>query len=157
MIFNRTYRFKAPLPMDQVRQRLLDNQHLKVHHLDFEIIEKDNMVRVIPHAENLDSIKTLPITHVSFNGDGDSGTRVILKSKPRRIDAGGPYLIILFCLFCVIGASIFYFVNPNEYSWPSLVMIGIGILIFIIFWINMEIGYFDYTRKIRNAIQKLTR
>ena len=156
MIFNRTYRFKAPHSIDELKQRLLNNQHLQVHHLDFEIFEKDSMLKVIPHAENLTAVKTLPITHIGFLGDGDVGTKIVLKSKPRKIDVGGPYLIVIFCIFCIVGASIFYFLDPDEYSWPSIVMVGIGVLIFIIFWINMEIGYFDYVRKIRNAVRRMT-
>jgi len=151
MIFQRTYRYNTPLSIDDIKQRLL-GKHIQVHHLDFEILEKEQMLKIIPHAEDDNSIKTLPITHVEMQGKG-SGTRVIVTSKPRRIDAGGPYLIVIFCLFCILGASVFYLLNPSESYWPPLAMIGVGLLIFIIFWIRMEAGYFDYTRKIRDFVK----
>ena len=152
MIFKRTSRLKTPLSLDEVRDRLSRKQ-FKVHDMDFEIAEKERMLKIIPHAEHIQSIKTLPITHVDVQGNGPTGSRIVLTSKPRRIDVGGPYLIVIFCLFCIVGASIFYFINPDESFMPPLTMAGVGILIFIVFWIRMESGYFDYVRKIREYIK----
>lgn len=152
MIFKRTYRYNTALSVEDIKKRLL-GKHIQVHHLDFEILEKEHMLKIIPHAEEVSSIKTLPITHVEFHGLGNSGTKVTLTSKPRKIDVGGPYLIVIFCLFCIIGASAFYIMNPTESFLPSLAMIGVGVLIFIIFWLRMESGYFDYTRKIRDFVK----
>ncbi|WP_146146841.1 hypothetical protein [Taibaiella chishuiensis] len=111
------------------------------------------MLKIIPHAEDTNAVKTLPITHVEMQGAGSAGTRITLTSKPRRIDIGGPYLIVIFCLFCIVGASVLYLMNPLESQWPSISMIGIGLVIFIIFWLRMEAGYFDYTRKIRDYVK----
>lgn len=152
MIFKRTSRLKTTLSLDEVKDRLSRKQ-FKVHDMDFEIAEKERMLKVIPHAEHIQSIKTLPITHVDVQGNGATGSRIVLTSKPRRIDVGGPYLIVIFCLFCIVGASIFYFINPDESFMPPLTMAGVGILIFIVFWIRMESGYFDYVRKIREYIK----
>ena len=152
MIFNRTYRYNTPLSAEDIKQRLI-GKHIQVHHLDFEITEKEAMLRIIPHAEEASGIKTLPITHVEMKAAGNAGTRVTLSSKPRRIDVGGPYLIVIFCLFCVLGASGFYLINPRESYWPPLAMVGVGLLIFIVFWVKMEAGYFDYTRKIRDFVK----
>lgn len=153
MIFNRTYRYNTQLSMEDIKQRLL-GQHIQVHHLDFEITEKEKMLKIIPHAEDAVGIKTLPITHVEMQGLGSAGTKVIVSSKPRRIDVGGPYLIVIFCLFCILGASGFYIINPNESYWPSLAMAGVGVIMFIVFWLRMEAGYFDYTRKIRDFVKQ---
>lgn len=152
MIFNRTYRYNTPLSMEDIKKRLL-GQHIQVHHMDFEITEKEKMLKIIPHAEEANGIKTLPITHIEMQGMGTSGTKVIVSSKPRRIDVGGPYLIVIFCLFCILGASGFYIINPRESYWPSLAMVAVGVIIFIIFWLRMEAGYFDYTRKIRDFVK----
>jgi hypothetical protein len=153
MIFNRTYRYSTPLSKEDIKQRLL-GKHLQVHQLDFEVLEKEEMLKIIPHAEEVSSIKTLPITHVEMQANSASGTKIIVTSKPRKIDVGGPYLIVIFCLFCIIGASGFYLMNPAESFLPSLVMLSAGLLIFIIFWLRMEAGYFDYTRKIRDFIKQ---
>lgn len=153
MIFQRTYRYKTPLSEQDIRQRLL-GKHIQVHHLDFEILEKEQMLKIIPHAEDTNGIKTLPITHVEMQGMGNSGTKVIVTSKPRKIDVGGPYLILIFCLFCVVGASVIYIVNPNESYLTPLSLIAVGLLVFVIFWLRMEAGYFDYTRKIRDFVKQ---
>ncbi len=153
MIFKRTYRYNTPLSIEDVRQRLI-GKHLEVHQLDFEVLEKDKMLKIIPHAEEVSAIKTLPITHLEMQGHGSNGTKITLTSKPRKIDVGGPYLIIIFCLFCILGASAFYLLYPSENYLPSLVMVAIGLVVFVIFWLRMEAGYFDYTRKIRNFVKQ---
>ena len=154
MIFNRTYRLQSPLSIDALKDRL-NLKKLTVHNLDFEISEKENVLKIIPRAENSEGLKTLPITHIGFSGNGSKGTNISLKSKPRRVDVGGPYLIVIFCLFCIVGAGLFYLINSKEYAFPSLAMVSVGLIIFIVFWIKMESGYFDYTRKIRNEIKSL--
>ncbi len=111
MIFKRTYRYNSPLQAEDIRQRLI-GKHIQVHHLDFEILEREKMLKIIPHAEDTNAVKTLPITHVEMQGAGSSGTKITLTSKPRRIDIGGPYLIVIFCLFCIVGASVLYLMNP---------------------------------------------
>lgn len=151
MIFNRTYRYSSALTAEAIKSRLVGS-HLQVHHMDFEVLEKENMLRIIPHAEEANGVKTLPITHVEFNGTGNN-TKVVISSKPRRIDIGGPYLIVIFCLFAITGGSILYFVNENESIWPPLSMMIAGLFVFIVFWLRMETGYFDYVRKIRNHVK----
>lgn len=154
MIFQRRYRIQSALNPTTLRDRL-NLQTLKIHNLNFEITERDNVLKVIPQAQNVDGVKTLPITHIKMKSNGSNGTKVLLTSKPRRIDIGGPYLIIIFCVFLIVGAGIFYLLNPQESLMASWVMGGVGLLIFIFFWIKMEMGYFDYTRKIRNGVQNL--
>lgn len=151
MIFNRTYRFRTNLSIAEIKDRLL-NQHVKVHNMDFEVSEKQQMIKVIPHAEHIEGIKTLPITHIEMQGLGDGNTKIKLMAKPRKIDVGGPYMIIIFCVFCVIGAGLFYLLNRSDSLMASLVMIGIALVIFIVFWFRMESGYFDYVRKIKKFI-----
>lgn len=154
MIFDRTYRLQSPLSITALKDRL-NLKKLTVHKLDFVISEKENVLKIIPHAEDSDNLRTLPITHINFSGNGSQGTKISLKSKPRRVDVGGPYLIVIFCLFCIVGAGLFYLINSKEYAFPSLAMVCVGLFIFIIFWIKMESGYFDYTRKIRNEVKAL--
>ena len=61
MVFSRTYRYNSNLSAEDIRRRLT-GQHMKVHNLDFEVSEKGQMLRIIPHAEDVESVKTLPIT-----------------------------------------------------------------------------------------------
>jgi hypothetical protein len=153
MVFSRTYRYLSTLSADDIRRRLT-GQHMKVHNLDFEVTEKGQMLRIIPHAEEVESVKTLPITHVDFRGRGNK-TQVVISAKMRRIDRGGPMLVVIFCLFLIIAGIIAFLVGRNaEYSMYAYVLLGIGAFIFLIFWMRMETGYFDYVRKIRNHIKQ---
>src|ERR1044071_5871088 len=90
MIFSRTYRYNSSMPAEAIKGRLI-GKHVKVHNMDFEVSEKDRMLRIIPHAEQETNIKTLPITHVELKGKGDK-TQVVINSKMRKIDSGGPML-----------------------------------------------------------------
>jgi len=152
MIFSRTYRYHSSRPADDIRDRLV-GQHVKVHNMDFEVSEKDLMLRIIPHAEQETNIKTLPITHIELKGKGDK-TQVVISSKMRKIDSGGPMLIVIFCSFMLVAAVAFLLVGSKEYMSFTYTLGGISLLIFVVFWMRMEAGYFDYVRKIRDYIKK---
>jgi hypothetical protein len=152
MIFSRTYRYQSNMQESDIKGRLL-GKHVTVHNLDFEVFEKDNMLRIIPHAEQETNIKTLPITHIEFKGKGDK-TQVVISSKIRKIDSGGPTLIMIFCSFMVIGAILFLVFGQHEYVAYTYTLFGIAALMFGVFWMRMESGYFDYVRKIRDYVRK---
>lgn len=152
MLFSRTYRYQTAVPAEDIKSRLLGN-HVKVHNLDFEVFEKDRTLKIIPHAEQVESIKTLPITHVEFKGSGPK-TQVVISSKMRKIDQGGPYLIVFFCLFMLLAALFSFVRGGAEYSIYTYSLLGIAVLISLVFWMRMEAGYFDYVRKIRDYIKK---
>lgn len=151
MMFNRTYRFSSSHNAAQIRENLI-GQHMTIHHLDFEIQERDRMIKIIPHAENVEELKTLPITHVELQ-ETSNGTNVKVKSHPRRIDVGGPNLIIVFCIFALLVGALLYFLRPHDSPFPPLAIASVGVLVFIIFWIRMEAGYFDYVRKIKKFVK----
>ena len=151
MIFTRTYRYQSSMPVDEIKNRLR-GKHVTVHNLDFEVSEKDRMLRIIPHAEQITAIKTLPITHIEFKDKGDK-TQIVISSKMRKIDSGGPAVVIFFCSFMLIGALCFFLFGKEEYSTFTYTLLSIGVLIFIVFWMRMEAGYFDYVRKLRDYIK----
>lgn len=151
MIFSRTYRLTSSMKAEDIKGRLL-GKHLQVHKLDFEVSEKDRMLKIIPHAEKVTDIKTLPITHIEFKGNGDK-TQVLVSSKMRKIDSGGPTLIVIFCFFLVAAGVIAYMANPGN-SHISFTLGGTGLAIFFIFWMRMQTGYFDYIRKIKDFIKQ---
>lgn len=150
MIFSRTYRYNSSLRPDDIKGRLI-GKHVKVHNLDFEVYETDKVIRIIPHAEQETDIKTLPITHIELNNSGDK-TQIRINSKMRKIDSGGPMLIVIFCAFLLIAASISFVVGKDMAIYTYLFG-GIGVAIFLIFWMRMERGYFDYVRKIRDYVK----
>lgn len=152
MLFSRTYRYQSAMPIEDIKSRLL-GKHMKVHDMDFEVFEKDLMLRIIPHAEQDNSIKTLPITHVELKGKGNK-TQVVISSKMRKIDSGGPLLIVIFCTFMLVAALLFFLFGEQEYLSFTYTLLGISVLIFIVFWMRMETGYFDYIRKIRDHIKQ---
>jgi hypothetical protein len=152
MIFSRTYRYVSSISEEDIKGRLL-GKHMKVHDLDFEVSEKGKMLKIIPHAEQVTDIKTLPITHVEFKGKGGK-THIVLNSKMRKIDSGGPMLIMVFVSFMVIAALLLMFFGGNQYNTYTYTLGIIGLVIFAIFWTRMERGYFDYVRKIRDFVKK---
>ncbi|WP_123985443.1 hypothetical protein [Taibaiella soli] len=151
MLFSRTYRYQSTASMEDIKDRLL-GKHVKVHNLDFEVLEKDRQLKIIPHAEAVETIKTLPITHVDFVGKGQK-TQVVISSKMRKIDSGGPMLVVLFCAFMLTAAIVSLVVGKEEYMSFTYALLGVSVVIFLIFWMRMESGYFDYVRKIRDYIK----
>lgn len=151
MIFKRTYRIPSSKSVDQIKQSLLGGS-VDVHHLNFEIVDKENMLKIIPHAENDEKLRILPITHLEFENRGN-GTEIKMSSKPRRIDIGGPYLLLVFCIFCVVCGLWLFYAKRDTMMFASLGMVGVGLLVFIIFWIKMQSGYFDYIRKLKTFVK----
>lgn len=152
MLFSRTYKYQSSLGADAIKAKLL-GKHLKIHNMDFEVSEKEQMVKIIPHAEDVEKVKTLPITHVEFIGSGSS-SQVKITSKMRKIDKGGPMLIVMFCVFMLLMALFFFSMGTAEYQRYGLWLSGISVVVFALFWMRMESGYFDYVRKIRDYIKK---
>lgn len=152
MLFSRTYKYHSPKTVDDIKTQL-SGQRLKVHDMDFEISEKDNMLRIIPHAEQETVIRTLPITHVELLGKNGK-TEIKISSKMRKIDSGGPLLIIIFCLFLLVSAFLTIVFGGEEYRNYTYILLGISFFIFTVFWLRMESGYFDYVRKIRNHVKQ---
>jgi hypothetical protein len=149
MFFTRTQSFNSSLAKEDFRNRLIGD-HVKIHDLDFEVTEKDHLLRIIPHAEQVNAIKTLPITHVDVKQSGNK-TNVVVTSKMRKFDAGGPMLVVLFCTFLFLASIVLLYVGGE----PSITytLLSISILIFTVFWVRMEMGYFDYVRKIRAHVK----
>ena len=149
MFFTRTHKFQSPVGREELKNRLI-GKHVRIHNLDFEVFEQHSELRIIPHAERVNSIKTLPITHVQLREKGN-GTEVVITSKMRKIDAGGPQLILIFCAFLLIASGILWYVGGEKTI--TYTMLSIGILIFVAFLFRMQMGYFDYVRKVRGYVR----
>lgn len=151
MLFSRTYKYQSNMEIGDIKSNLL-GKHVKVHNLDFEVLERDKMLKIIPHAEQNDNLKTLPITHIEFNGKG-STTQVIVSSKMRKIDKGGPLIVITFCAFMLIAAILFMVLGKSDYEYFTYALLGLSVGMFALLWIRLESGYFDYIRKIRDYVK----
>lgn len=154
MIFSRTYKYVSTASEQDIKGRLL-GKHMQVHNMDFEVSEKGRMLKIIPHAEQTTAIKTLPITHVEFDGSGEK-TKVKISTKMRKIDSGGPVLIMVFVTFLVLASLLLFIFGGDKYLTYTYTLGALGLLIFAIFWTRMQTGYFDYVRKIRDFIKKQT-
>ncbi len=149
MLFTRTQRYHSSIPKEVFISRLIGN-HVRIHNLDFEVFEKGNSLRIIPHAEQVDSIKTLPITHIDLKNEGDK-TDVVITSNMRKLDSGGPLLIVIFCTFLLLASFILLYVGGQLQITYSL--LGMSAFIFTVFYVRMQMGYFDYVRKIRDHVK----
>lgn len=148
MFFTRTHKFSSSAPKEELWFRLA-GKHVQIHNLDFEIFEKDESMRIIPHAEQIKDIKTLPITYVNFR-ERNNRTEVVVTSKMRTFDAGGPILILIFCGFLFLASIAFYLLRELNITYSLLIS---GIVIFSIFWVRLQMGYFDYIRKIQAYVK----
>jgi cell division protein FtsL len=151
MLFSRTYKYQSNMEIGDIKSKLL-GKHVTVHNLDFEVFEKDRMLKIIPHDEQNDSFKTLPITHIEFNGKGNA-TQVIVSSKMRKIDKGGPLIVMTFCVFMLVAAILFMVLGKSDYEYFTYVLLGLSLGMFALLWIRLESGYFDYIRKLRDYIK----
>lgn len=152
MIFRRYYTIQSTKNTEELRNSLV-GQHLKVHVLDFEVKELNGDVKIIPHAEDEDHIYTLPITRLRF-GKNNKGTTIKMVSKPRRIDIGGPYLVMFFVIFSLLAGIMIFMFGQGKYNNTGYILLGLSVLVFALLWFRLEMGYFDYIRKIRNWVKE---
>ena len=135
----------------ELQKRLLGS-HVRIHNLDFEILEQDSTILIMPHPEQEESIKTLPITDVDIREEG-SQTKVTLTSKMRPADSGGPNLILIFCFFLFMAAFILHMVDKNGDWTVTYILLGIDVLIFTTFVYRLRTGYFDYVQKVQRYVK----
>jgi hypothetical protein len=152
MIFNRSYNFKSSKTIAAIKQ-CIAGSHLKVHSFDFEGIEVNNVLKIIPHAENSEGITTLPITNIHLS-EKNNKTSVHIETHPRRIDIGGPYILVVLCLALFFAGFFIGLYGGIDQTTTSKIMMGIGLGVFVLFWIKMELGYFDYVRKIKAWVKQ---
>jgi hypothetical protein len=150
MFFTKTHKYHFSIPKEDLKNRLLGN-HVKIHNLDFEVFEKEDSLHIIPPAEQVEAIKTLPITNVNMKEEGNSKTRVVITSKMREFDAGGPMLIVIFCTFMFAASMVLLYVGGDPLV--TYFLLGISVFIFTIFYIRLQLGYFDYVRKVRDYVK----
>jgi hypothetical protein len=74
-------------------------------------------------------------------------------SKPRRIDVGGPLMLIIFVAFSSAAAILLYLFGGEGYHSASYILIGIGIAVLLLLTIRLQQGYYDYIRKINRWIK----
>jgi len=149
MFFTRTQKYYLSIPKEEFKNRLI-GKHVKIHNLDFEVIEDDYSLRIIPHTEQVHAIKTLPFTFIEFKEEG-SKTKVMVTSEMRKVDAGGPMLIVLFSIFMLIASIVLFFTSSEkQITWTFA---SISLLIIALFSIRMQTGYFDYVRKVREYVR----
>ncbi len=146
-MFTRTFSYQTSLSKETLKNRLIGN-HVNIHNLDFEVLEKDESLRIVPHAEQLDEIKTLPITWVELNENGGR-TKVKITSRMRRLDIGGPMLIVILCCLLVIASGVLLLLKEQLFSG---LLLGASLLTFIIFRMRLEKSYFHCIRKIQSHV-----
>src|SRR5438128_2219616 len=130
MFFTGTQRYQSRISREDFKKRLNGN-HVKIHDVDFEVMEKGSSLSIIPHAEQVNAIKTLPITHVDLKEDGGK-TKVVVTTKMRKIDAGGPMLVMLFCAFLFVASVIVAYAAKERTIVYTLLGCGTGILLLFV-------------------------
>ena len=150
-MFTRTHAYQSLHSKETLKKRLVGD-HVKIHGLDFEVVENDNSISIVPHAEQVVEIKTLPETLVEMR-ETDGKTNVVIVSKMRQLDQGGPMLVLILCALLLIVSVIVYLFFETKNHIASYIIAGAFILIFSFFWIRLKMGYFDYVHKIREHVK----
>lgn len=152
MLFNSSSRISCKQNPEQVRAALV-GKHLSIKELDFEFKESDGMLKVIPHTENDDKARIVPITHVEPSADG-SGSRILVSSKPRKIDLGALYMVTGFIIVIAIIAVYLKVTYPEQTLKAPILVAAASLLLFIIFRIRLQSSYYGYIYSIRAFIKK---
>ena len=148
-MFTRTHQYKFSVPKELLKYRLVGN-HITIHRHDFEVLEDEQLLSIIPVVEEDAKRSTLPITQVELKGDGNK-TEMVITSRMKAIEAGAQMLMMLFCGFFLIASLILLYVGKDPKVTFSFTVISL--LIFVFFLIRLQLGYFDYVRRIRAYVK----
>lgn len=151
MFFNTTTNFSSKLNSEQIKKSLV-GKHLQIKELDFEFKESDGIIKVIPHTENDERSRLVPITHVNLNSNGN-GSQLAISAKPRRIDLGGLYLATGAIIMLVLIAIYLRITYPEQSIWVSISVGLAALLAFIIFRVRLQSSYYGYVSDIRKFIK----
>ncbi|MBC7553288.1 MAG: hypothetical protein H7257_04860 [Taibaiella sp.] len=147
-MYTRTYSIMSSFSKEDLKHRLA-GAHVNIHDLDFEVMEKDGSLRIIPHAEQIDAIKSLPITFVEFDEKGDK-TNVKMTSRMRKLDVGAPMLVIILCVLMLLASAGLFIAHERFFGW---VLLAGTVATFIAHRVNLKKNYFDCVKKVQDYVQ----
>lgn len=148
-MFTKIFYHPVHMTKEMVRQRLL-GKHMNIHDLDFEVMESERALRVVPHAEQIDSIMTLPVTRIDVV-EKDGATQLKMVSHIRKMDAGGPILLMILMLLLASASAVLWMAREHFFS---MIMGSIFLAILLGFLYKLQVGYYDYVRKTQLNILK---
>gem|GEM_PF-1088810 len=152
MLFNTTSRISSKMNTGQVKEALV-GKHVQIKELDFEFKESEGIIKVIPHTENDERSRLVPITHITTENNGN-GTHIQISAKPRRIDVGGLYLAIgSIILLGLIGVYL-RLTYPEQSPMVAISILALALLAFVIFRMRLQSGYYGYIGNIKSFIKK---
>lgn len=151
MLFTTSTNFTTNLRPEEVRNVLV-GKRTDIKQLNFEIKESDGIIKIIPHTENDEKSRIVPITHVEVSADAN-GTNVRMSTKPRRIDLGGLYLATGAIILIALIAVYLRITYPEQSIWVSGIIMGVALLSFIIFRLRLESSYYSYVKSLRSFVK----
>jgi hypothetical protein len=69
----------------------------------------------------------------------------------RKLDIGGPLLVLIFCAFLLLISFVLLYVQRQPQI--TYTLLGMSLFIYGVFYIRMQMGYYDYVRKIRSYVK----
>lgn len=152
MIFRKYFSLRSNKNPEDLAKSIT-GQHLQVHGLDFEIYQKEDCLKIIPHAEEDQSLQIIPITRLRLIKTSSGGTSLKVICKPRKIDAGGPSLLAVFLALAFFGGLFIYIRNLENYLTASYILMASSLFFSLLFFYKLERGYYDYIRKIKDWLK----
>lgn len=150
-MFTRTHQYKFPIPKEHLKYRLVGN-HLTIHSHEFSVLEDEQILSIMPNVEELNDSK-FPITQLELKEEGNS-TEMIITSKMPINEAGGQMVALTFCVLFFIASlvSLYFAQDPLL----TITLSAISLAVFLFLFIRLQIGYFDYVRKIQGNLKEVS-
>ncbi len=149
MFFTRTHHYNFSIPKELLGYKLIGN-HIKIHDLDFQVLEDDHLLTVLPHTEETAEERSFPITELQLEDEGNN-TKVVITSRIRKVDSGLPLLLFILCILLLATSFIFLYIG-NELE-VSVTMCAFTLVILLLLFVRLQKDYFGYVRKIHGHIK----
>ncbi len=149
MLFTRTHQYNFSIPKELLQYKLIGN-HIKIYDLDFQVLEEDDLLTVIPYTAESTGTRSFPITELQLEDEGNN-TKVVITSRIRKVDSGLPLLLFILCGLLLVASFIFLYIG-HELE-VSVTMCAFTLVILLLLFVRLQKDYFGYVRKIHGHIK----
>ncbi len=150
-MFTRTHQYTFPIPKEHLKYRLVGN-HLTIHSHEFSVLEDEQILSILPNVEELNDSK-FPITQLELKEEGNR-TEMIITSKMPTNEAGGQIVALTFCVFFFFASLVSLFFGHDPLI--TITLSAVGLAVFLFLFIRLQMGYFEYVRRIQGNLKEVS-
>jgi hypothetical protein len=149
MLFTRRHEYDFSIPKEHLRYHLIGDR-IHIDGLDFRVMEDEQHFSILPEPEDRVTARSFPLTEMQLESEGNR-TKVVITSRLRKVDTGLPLVLMMFCVFLLIGSAVLLYIGHEPEATVTLWVLTLALLTLLI--VRLQQSYFGYVRRIHSHIK----